>query len=206
MNNGPKDTSDATKSTISKAILSVESDWLERMVKAFVSCITTGNVKVQTSLSLYFVRMVSLDFFYYSSNCILLIPTVMKFVANILNKMVSRLMLLHFSLLFPDVCCSGSVECLSRIKQFIHERYDKAAWYALVWRTLFSLISTLGLGKLVSSYVSTQMLTKVSFRKCWTKIICFFTIYIVCNYTIHLSRKASFYNSTWMCWPCIIAA
>ncbi|ONK59062.1 uncharacterized protein A4U43_C08F2590 [Asparagus officinalis] len=35
------------KSTISKSTLCVESSWLERIIQAFVSCVTTGNVKVQ---------------------------------------------------------------------------------------------------------------------------------------------------------------
>ena len=45
-------------STISKSPLFPEFNWLERIVKAFVSCVTTGNVKVYAFAQFIFCSMV----------------------------------------------------------------------------------------------------------------------------------------------------
>ena len=69
-----------------------DSRWFERTVQAFISCVTTGNVKVQG-----IVVLIRPEYF---STCFLIV-----------------MILLSSLYLHGQVCSTGSVECLSCIEQ-----------------------------------------------------------------------------------------
>lgn len=92
-----------------------DSRWLERMVQAFISCVTTGNVKVSYS------------------HCYICVTTFVVERDWEVSMFLFLISSLSGTLLSVTVCLTGPVECLSCIEQPISKWDIKTARHGLVW-------------------------------------------------------------------------